>query len=66
MREFYRLLHSPGAEAPAPYQTDDIWKFVAKYLHWGKDWCTFEPFRTIFERHQLQCLFAISNGKLPV
>ena len=41
-------------------------KFV-KYLHWGINESTFEVFCTSFPKiSQLECLFMISNVKLPV
>ena len=57
----------------------EAWKFLVKliygnrlmkYLHWGINKSTFESFCTSFPMpskiSQLECLFTISNDKLPV
>ena len=42
---------------------------LVKYLHWGINKSTFESYRTSFPKpskiSQLECLFTISNDKLP-
>ena len=39
---------------------------LVKYLHWGIKKSTFESFGTPSKISQLECLFTVSNDKLPV
>ena len=69
----------PGCSLASPFIIHEGLKFLVKlmygnklvkYLHWGINKSTFESFRTSFSTpskiSQLECLFTISNDKLPV
>ena len=69
----------PGCSLASPFITNEGLKFlvkliygnkIVKYLHWGISKSTFESFSTSLSMPskicQLECLFTISNDKLPV